>query len=80
MADIQMSKSLCLSGEANPLVDEVEADIWQTYRETTQFEENNLKPGKLFLRGSAVGVGNTVFVQYNCADGKTRNTVYKEAL
>jgi hypothetical protein len=79
MADIQMSKSLCLSAEANPHVDEVQAAIWQSYRETTQFEENNLKPGKFFLRGSAVGVGNTVLFNI-IAPMARRETVYKEAL
>jgi hypothetical protein len=46
-----MSKFVCLSREANPLVDKAEAEILQTYRGTTQTKRKNLKPRKIFPPG-----------------------------
>jgi hypothetical protein len=43
-----MIKFLCLSGEGNPLVREVEAQIWQTYRAATQIKGKTSETRKIF--------------------------------
>jgi hypothetical protein len=58
---------------------EVGAEIWQAYRVSTQTKGENLKPGK-FPLGSLIGDGRCSVLQYTVTDGKTRYTVYKEAL
>jgi len=46
-----MSKFVCLSREADTLVDEVEAEICQAYRGATHTTGKNLKPGNFFSPG-----------------------------
>jgi len=93
MADTINAKAVCFSREANPLLDEEKAEIWQTYRGTNQTKGKTLKPTKFFSQESKMGDGkcneeNTVArskvlqkkVNILAPMGKTRNTVYKGAL
>jgi hypothetical protein len=75
-----MSKFVCLSREADTLVDEVQAQNLPGLQRGTQTTRKNLKPGNFFPGGPKWGIEDAVFFRYIDSDGKTRTIAYKEAL
>jgi hypothetical protein len=79
MADTINAKVVCFSREANPLLDEEKAEMWQTSRGTNQTKGKTLKPTKFFSQESKMWDGKCNILQHSGTNGKTRNMVYKEA-
>jgi hypothetical protein len=71
-----MIKFVCLSGEGNPLVHEVEAQICRLIERPHKSKGKYLKPGKFPPRRSVVGNGRCKVLQYTGTDGKDeKNTL-----